>query len=100
MVYDRRNNPVSSTTTVNITAIGDITINGNKNTSVSTDEDGVGSFTIDSGKIGGNHYLYAEIANKNINEQLRDTQTVTTLAPQRKSSNLNAMYLLLAGNDR
>lgn len=32
-------------------------------------------------------------------QQLPDTATITTLAPQRKSSNLNAMYLLLVGSD-
>lgn len=95
IVYDKRNNPVSKKTTLSINAIGDITVNDNTLTTLTTNDKGIAEFALKAGKIGGNHYLYGSIDGIAPKDQLRDSSTITTLAPQRKSNNLNAMYLLL-----
>lgn len=61
IVYDKRSNPVSQRTAITINAIGDISANGNTTTALTTNEKGVAEFTLKTGKIGGNQYLYGAI---------------------------------------
>lgn|GEM_PF-1295296 len=100
MVYDRWNNPVTTPANVTIQTIGDMKVNGLANAILTTDANGSSPFTLTSGKIGGSHYIYATLDGVPQAQQLPDTKTLTTLAPLWKSSNLNAMYMLLAGSDR
>ena len=98
-VYDKWNNRVTKPTVVQLKTIGDLQINNNQTASLTTSNEGVADFTISSNKVGGTNYVYSYIDKVPLTSQQADTKSMSTITPLRRSDNLNAMYLVLGGND-
>lgn len=99
-VYDKWNNRVLKSVTLQLQTIGDLQINNAPKATLTTSPEGVASFTISSNKVGGKNYVYSYIDKIPLLAQQADTKTISTITPLWKSDNLNAMYLVLGGNDR